>query len=98
VPYFPCVQTDHGAHYNPNAIIIATLTFILEVYFMCAAKAWKETDLNTLVLLTKNANIKVVQLLTTEMQMLKHGIERGFSLELLDHQFPEKYRSSFAAG
>jgi len=36
--------------------------------------------------------------LTTEMQMLKHGIERGFSLELLDHQFPEKYRSSFAAG
>jgi len=176
VPNFPCVHTDHGAHYNPNSIIIATLASVLEVHFMCAAKALKETDLNTLVLLTKNANIKVVQLFdfkqnllrvcrvlktvknpakkgmleysrnikqhllthlpaqilemgadsrgtdtevgehelqdcvkvafrksnkdltTTEMQMLKHGIEREFSLELLEHQFPEKYRSSLAAG
>ena len=175
VPNFSCVRTDHGAHYNPHAMIIGTLTSILEVHFMCAAKALKQSDLDTMVLLTKNANVKTMQLFdfkqntlrmckvlltlkkyakrgklefsrnikqhllthlpaqilemgadsratdtevgehvlqdsvkvafrksnkdltTTELQMLKHGIEKEFSLDLLKHQLPDKYCTSFAS-
>ena len=176
VPDFPCVPTDHGVTYNPNAIIIGTLASALEVYFILKAKVLRQDDLKTLWLLTKNLNVKVVQLFdfkqnflrmckvlktpknptkkglleysrnvkqhllthlpaqimamgadsrstdteigehllqdnvkvafrksnkdleTTELQMLKHGIEKEFSAELLEHQLPNKYKTSSAIG
>ena len=71
LPNIPCIPTDHGVTYNPHAIIIGVLASVLEVNFMCAAKALTIADLKTFEQLIANANIKVVQLFDMKQTLLR---------------------------
>jgi len=71
LPNIACIFTDHGVTYNPHAIIIGALASVLEVNFMCAAKALTTEDLKTFQQLIANANIKVVQLFDMKQALLR---------------------------
>ena len=71
LPNYPCIETTTGIKYNPTQVIVGTLSAVLEVHFMVAAKALNLSQLETMDLLIENMNIWLNQLYDMKQTLLR---------------------------